>query len=467
MSSLLSAMNANSTTTENGMPTLERSLDAVVDLFFKWGGSRGNYKALRPLIFSAAAEDLNLTLSLLLWGRDIRGGAGERDLFKEAIHDLSDRLTPSFIKKIPEVGRWDDLLCLLGTKWNDFVLDMIDVALTSDQNGLCAKWMPRENKNPIYAKAIYDYMGISPRAYRKMLVRLTNVVETKMCANQWKDIEYGHVPSVAAARYQAAFSRHDTEGYAKYRDGLVKGTEKINASAVYPYNVIQSIYRGVVDVAEAQWKALPDYLEGDTSNTLVVADVSGSMSVPAGNNPNVTCIDVCLSLALYLSERNKGLFHNAFITFSSKPKLQILKGSLYDRMNQLRHSNWEMTTNLEAVFNLILGSAVKGRVTPDQMPNQVVILSDMQFDQCTRSPSDKAFDMIQRQYEEAGYKMPRIVFWNLRSSNGIPVTFDTQGTALVSGFSPSLMKAVLKKDVADFTPRSVMLAAIGVDRYKH
>jgi hypothetical protein len=319
-------------------------------------------------------------------------------------------------------------------------------------------------------------MGMTPKQYRKTLVEGTTVVEQLMCAKRWEDIDFSKLPSVASARYQKAFWKNAKEQYEVYIGKLQKGEAKINAGAVYPYDVVKSLNRGNADVATEQWKALPNYLEGANEMILPMVDVSGSMSCPAGNNPNVTCMDVAVSLGLYISERNEGPFKDAFLTFSGNPTLQILSGSLNDRYAQLSHADWAMNTNIEAAFKQVLDQAVKHNVSQDQMPDKILILSDMQFDEATSTRSywgrnnnvaewnPTAQQMIEKMYAAAGYKMPKIVYWNLQSRHGdVPVSFDKQGTALISGFSPAIMTSLLGAD--DFTPVAIMDKTIMSDRY--
>jgi len=266
---------------------------------------------------------------------------------------------------------------------------------------------------------------------------------------------------------------NDEERYEEYKRALVDGKTTINAGAVYPYDITKSIkFGGERDVAQAQWESLPNYMEGISERVLPVVDTSGSMTNPAGNNGNVTCMDVSTSLGLYISERNEGVFKNAFITFSSKPKLQLLEGSLADRLTQLERADWGMNTDLQATFNLILDQAVIHNVPESEMPTKVLILSDMEFDQATSGQWDSVTEwnptaqrMIKGMYEEAGYKMPGIVYWNIQSrQDKVPTSFDEMGTALVSGFSPSIMKSILS--CQDMTPYNMMMETIGSARYE-
>lgn len=472
-SPFIRAMNATATTT-NGMPALHTTLNSCVDLFFKIGASRGNFKSLVPIIDKAIVEDMDTTIRILLQARDIREGAGERQIFKDAIKHLfasgqiDVHIGNRIANLVPTLGRWDDLFAFFDTPSETYVLQMIDDALIEKRDGLCAKWMPREKNNPKIAKKIMDYIGISPRAYRKHLVELTSVVETQMCENKWTDINYGHVPSVASARYQKAFGRHDTDGYVKYLESLKKGEAKINAAAVYPYDIVKSVRWGNQTAANEQWKALPDWLEGDASRTVPIVDVSGSMMNWAWNiKPrNYSPMDVAISIGIYLAERSKSAaFRDVCITFSDNPRFQQIKGTLIQRVKGIMHNDWGMSTNLEAVFNLVLGQATKYKVAPEDMPNRLIILSDMQFNQCVKGKGRTAHEMIKHKYEKAGYTIPQVVFWNINAADNVPVAFDEMGTALVSGCSPSIMKAVIKADVDNFTPESIMKKAVMIERY--
>jgi len=461
VSTLIGAINQEETKTANGMPTLSGSLSNVVDLFFKIGASRG--KDIIPAFSKAFNEDKNLALRVALWARDIRGGTGERKLFRDILSyvvktdvALAERLIPL----IPELGRWDDMTVLFGTPLERQALRSIAAALNSG-NGLCAKWMDRKGAN---ANKVRAYLKLTPKDYRKLLVGLTNVVETKMCAKDWDSIEFGKLPSVASARYQTAFHKNAEAAYVAYKAGLVKGTEKINAGAVYPYDVLKSLKHGDETVANAQWNALPNYMEGSTASILPLVDVSSSMNCAAGGSGSLTCMDVAVSLGLYISERSPGIFKDAFITFHENPSLELLNGSLSDRYRQLSHAKWGGSTNLEMAFELILNSAVKHKIAPKMMPTHLMILSDMQFNVACRNSTESAHQMIKSMYAAAGYQLPNVIYWNINASSGVPVTYDQRGTALVSGCSPAILKSVLS--AKHVTPEDIMLEAIMIDRYK-
>lgn len=447
------------TRTENGMKAFDSSKSALVDLFFQIGASRG--KNLCIEFTKAMAEDQTLALRLLMWARDVRGGAGERDVVRNILKHMEINAPMPLVRLIPlipEYGRWDDLLIFETKAFKEVAFTLIKNALR-DNNGLCAKWMPRQGK---LAAELRSFLGFSPKFYRKRLVELTKVVEQDMCANRWTDINYSHVPSLAASRYQKAFRKHDPEGYEAYKEKLSSGEAKVNAAAVYPYDVIKAYKNGGdAAVVQAQWDALPNYCSDEL--VLPVCDVSGSMESPVGGNKNLSCLDVCVSLGLYLADKNTGPFKDMFLTFTDNSKLEILKGNLISKLNQLRRADWGMSTNLHSAFEAILNYAIGWKVPQRHMPKYVLIMSDMQFNQCARH-DDSAMQMIERKYAEAGYTVPNIVFWNLNARSAtVPVKYDKPGVALVSGFSPSIMTSILKAD--ELTPESVMLKTLNSPRY--
>jgi len=447
--------------TQNNMKALASTTDACVDLFFHIGASRG--KDILPLFSKAYAESPEYAVRTALWVRDVRGGAGERQLFRDILlflekHEPHILLNTNLLERVPELGRWDDLLVLETPAVRAKVNKLIAKALVQ-KNGLCAKWMPR--KGALAARLRAD-LGWTPKFYRKTLVNLTNVVETQMCSKNWEAINFEHVPSLAMARYAKAFGRNALEHYLAYKQKLQTGEAKINASAVYPYNVIQTLRAGDDVLADEMWKALPNYM--DDQNVLPIVDVSGSMCCPAGGNPNVQCIDVSVSLGLYCADKNKGAFKDTFVTFSGSPELLHLKGKLSTKLNQMESSDWGMNTDLHAAMDLILAHAIKNKVPQKDMPTALLIMSDMQFDECSEW-DDSAYEMISRKFKESNYTMPAIVFWNLNSHSNVPVDFKKKGVALVSGFSPAIMSSVLAADFSKMNPESIMLQTIMNDRY--
>ena len=448
------------TRTANGMKTFHSSLSNAVDLFFQIGASRG--KNIIPQFEKAYADDRLVAMRPLFWARDVRGGAGEREIFSQVIRHLEANYPDEIgqiINLTPEFGRWDDLLVLQSVNGRKLAFDKIKQALLVDHDGLCAKWMPRKGNDAV---ALRLHLGLTPKGYRKTLVGLTKVVETAMCSGDWSNINYSHVPSVASARYQKAFGRHDPTGYTLYKEQLKTGEAKINAAAVYPYDVIKSIrYEGDKEVALAQWDALPNYI-GDQL-VLPMVDVSGSMTCAVAGNNNLRCIDISLSLGLYLADKNTGPFKDMFLTFSGDSRIEVLKGNLIQKMNQLERAHWAMNTDFNRAFDAILKVAKDNDVKAEDMPKYVLALSDMEFDACVEH-DDSALAMIKRKYEAAGYEVPNVIFWNLNARPGnSPVKYNQKGAALVSGFSPAIMASILAAKNVD--PESIMLETISNERY--
>ena len=469
MNAFVTAIANQEARTANGMKARKSTSKATVDLFYKIGASRG--KNIVGDFTAAYVENADVALRIAQWSRDVRGGAGERQLFRDILVHLEKRdpdTALALLKKVPEIGRWDDIFVFTTPALKSAAYTMLGDALRAS-NGLAAKWTPRKGK---IAAEVRAFFGMSPKQYRKSLVALTKVVETQMCAGDWDNINFSHVPSVAARNYKKAFGRN-TPKFAEYVAALVKGTPgvKVNANAIFPHDVLKGIVGGYgrktlsktdLDHITAQWNALPNYV-GDAS-ILPIVDVSGSMSTPAGGKGDVTCMDISISLGLYLADKNKGVFKDTFLTFSDKPALTTLKGDIVQKIDQMSRSDWGMSTNLHAAFTKILDVAVKGKAPQSDMPAMVLILSDMQFNQCVKH-DDSAMDMIERKYAEAGYNMPKVVFWNLNAGDNVPVKSDKSGAALVSGFSPAIMASLLGADVEQFTPEGIMLKTVMVPRY--
>lgn len=483
----ISALQTRDTFTENGMVTHSTSGRKIVDLFFKMGGSRALSDASLESLFAAAfGEDALLATKAAFYNRDIRGGQGERKSFRVFFKYLCEHEPAVAIHNIPNVvhfGRWDDLLVALDTPVEVAAVQYIAQALV-DGNKLAGKWMPREGKKDHeVADRLRKHMGLSWREYRALLAGNTDVVESKMCAQKWDAINYSHVPSVAVKKYRKSFYKRDGERYGAWVAELTKPVEerakgvKVNAKAIFPHDIIKPFldagvhypsyglyarrYGNAMNITEqkaleAQWKALPDYMPKGR-RILPICDVSGSMV----GQP----LEVSVALGLYMAERNVGPFENAIITFSEKPTVLTLTAKdLANRVAEVAKAPWGMNTNFEAVFKLVLTKAKAAGLAAADMPEAILVLSDMQFDSCVQKPSDTALSMIDRMYEEAGYKRPDVIFWNLRTSSGVPVKFDTQGTALVSGFSPSILKSIFSG--ANMTPMEILLQTLESERYE-
>lgn len=450
------------TVTENGMVTRVSSKSALVDFFFQVGALRG--KDVVSPFAKAFKADPTLALKIAQWARDARGGAGERQTFRDILRWLvgnyPEAVTLDFIKNIPNIGRWDDLLVLIGPNVviQKAAIEVIKEALAAG-NGLCAKWMPRKGAEAV---TLRNAMGLTPKQYRKMLVSLTKVVETQMCANEWQGINYEHVPSVAMMRYGKAFGKHDPFRFSQFKAAVNSGEAKINASVLFPHDIVRNVRRlQNMDVADLQWKNMPNYV-GD-ANILVMADVSGSMNNPVLDKSGLTPMDVSVALALYCATKNTGKFKDVFMTFSGQPTFQVINSvKVSDAVREIERAQWDMNTDLNAAFVSLLDMARKNKIPKEEMPKAVVIVSDMQFDQCANFTAHK---MIKHEYLLKGYDMPSVIFWNVADKTGVPVKFNQTGTALVSGFSPSILKSILSVDLEAMTPEMIMMTAIMSPRY--
>lgn len=459
------------TKTTNGMGAHSNTGSALVDLFSMVGASRDSTREAINTFDRALKVDKILAAKILLWARDIREGAGERLVPREMLKFLENRdpeLLIRLLPKLPELGRFDDLLIFTNPDVKDAAMSLFATELKNG-NGLCAKWAPREKSaNRKQALELMKFMGLSPKQYRRLIVETTNVVETKMCSNEWNDINFSHVPSVAHSRYKKAFMKNAPGAYGSYVSALVKGAPevKINAGAIFPHDVIKDVLRNDIsqdqkDVINAQWKALPNFM-GDGHQALAIVDVSGSMTCPVGGLTGVTCMQVAISLGLYVSDKNSGSFKDLFLTFSTSPDFVHLTGDICSKMKQMSKAKWEMSTNLEAAFDRILRHAVENEVPAEDMPSTLLILSDMQFNQCVKNST--ASTMIKEKYKAAGYQIPSVVFWNLKDYGNRPAKSSTPGVALVSGFSPTILKTVLGREIV--SPYQTMLDTVNVPRYE-
>lgn len=463
--------------TDNGAVTLATSGNKLVDLFFLFGASRG--KNLTEAYKNAYDMDPILTTKLALWGRDIRGGAGERELFLQYLRWLStydSECVEQVINSglIHEVGRYKDYLvfaepdmyALFDNKLFKLAATQIAKGLSDPARvGLASKWMPVQGR---VAMLLAKHFGMTPRNWRKRIVSGRNVVEQQMCAKEWASIKFEQVPSLAMTRYLKAFKKRTPETLEVYKASLVKGETKVNASAVYPYDIIHSLHSGGDKVVlEKQWEALPDYM--NDRKVLPVVDVSGSMGSKIAGQ--ISAMDVAVSIGLYIATKQKNEFNNVVMSFSSESEItKLKKKNLADQANEVRGIHWGMSTNLQAAFSNLLEFGKKFKVSQEDMPETILIISDMEFDSCASLDNRYGpkyatnFEEIEKRYAASGYKRPNIVFWNVNGRVGnSPVSFKQDGTALVSGFSPSIMKSILTGE--NLTPESIMLNTINIERY--
>lgn len=426
--------------TENGALTYTTTGSAVLDLFSMGGALRGaDEDRILMLVDRAYLEDPVKTLAVLLYLRDCRGGQGEKRIFKTSIkhlikkHNLDKK---SLYETISKYGCYKDVFDIFTPEEIAPILAPIIEEHKEGANGtLLEKWMPSiKGARRGYACKLAKLLGMSEKEYRKYLSskrKSLDLVESKMCRNDWDKINYSSVPSRANLIYSDAFNRHDKERYSEFLNKVEKGEEKINTSVLYPYEVFNNME---APNAEALWSNLKDYTNGE--NALVVCDTSGSMT---WGSVKPYPISVSVSLALYFAERNKGIFHNEFITFSETPAFQKITGdTLKEKFQNIEKASWGMSTDLQTVFNLILKSAISNNVPESEMPTTLYIISDMEFNSCVEGTN---LDGIVKKYKEAGYKLPRIVFWNVNSrQNNVCASKDTQGVMLVSGCSPTVFE---------------------------
>ncbi len=453
---------------ENGMPVHDNSGSKLLDAFFRLGASRKAPDAEVLKLWIDAWNESNLgALRLAFYNRDVRGGQGERRSFRifyKWLCNTYPKIAVEMIPHVPFYGRWDDLwVCTYNTPVWDNAVAFIASALTA-KDELAAKWMPRERKayNHI-AKAFMGTWELTERQYRKLITNIAHTVEMLMCQKKWAEINYNHVPSKAAQKYRKAFYKRDSVRYAAYVAALAKGEKgvKVNAGAIYPNEILMPLFKGTNSLQEkqlvkGQWAAQPDYVGDEIFLTMV--DTSGSMTWEGGEPFRVS-----VALGLYLSERAKGPFKDAFVTFETRPTFHYFPGDdILERFKKFWNAPVGGSTDFEAALKLILSTAVKNHVPAKDMPTTLLVLSDMQFNSCVIKPSAKAMEMIEEMYRKAGYKRPNIIFWNLRSAAGVPVKYDEQGTALVSGYSPSIMKTVFKGS----NPLEVLIATLSQERYE-
>lgn len=451
----MDAMTSNDTRTENGMKAHSTSGSEVLDFFSKSGALRAGKNLAEGLrLFKRAySADPLLALKALFYARDIRGGQGERQLFHDCIYWLANEQPEVVVKNIPAIvkyGRWRDLCALTNTNAQDAAVKYWVEALRK-RDGLAAKWTPRSG--PWFAW-LRKAMDMKCGEFRRMVAGMTTVIETQMCNKEWDQINYSHVPSQANVKYLKAFHRNDGERYRKFIEKATKGEVKINSGTLYPSDLVKKTRGNFNDqsVADALWSQLPDFIGGANQRILAMCDVSGSMS----GEP----MDVSIALGLYVSERLTGAFKDVILTFSAKPTFHKIIGStLTQRVDNLERAQWDMNTNLELAFRTMLARANENSVSPEEMPTTLLIISDMQFDAAMKTPSANAMSMIRAEYTRYGYELPKVVFWNVRASKGQPAKHNSAGVALVSGYSPSIMKSILSMSPQE-TPYELMVKTL-------
>lgn len=501
MNDLQETLNGEKQLTENGAVGYRTSGKKLLDLNFKVSSLRSEKTdQIKKLYSDAFYENPILALRWLFFARDVREGIGERRLFRVCLDWLTENrpeLVKALLPLVSEYGRFDDIWNLI--EKNDEVTETI-VSLIRDQLAedtknakagkpisLLAKWLPRANtssKNTVaLAKLLCKNLDMKEAQYRKTVAALNKYLKTTeiaMSKGEWNEIDYKAVPSRANLLYNNAFLRHDETRRRAYLESLKRGETKINAGVLFPQDIVHKYTNGnsslainTDDTLEELWKNLPDYVNG-AGNTIVVADGSGSMTDTIGNT-KVSALDAANALAIYFAERSSGEFKDQYITFSDRPQLVSFKNAktLREKIGIALKHNEVASTNIEAVFKLILKTAVDKELSQKDLPANILILSDMEFNMATgssfysrtrfKAPSKALFEKLADLYKEYGYKLPRLVFWNLNSRTGtIPVQENEMGVALVSGFSPVIVNMVLS---GELDPYKCLLNEIGRERY--
>lgn len=471
--------------TQNGALTNRSSGAFCLDLFFSAGAMRNSSEEeIAAAVVRAYAEDPEKTMKIIFFARDVRGGLGERRFFRVAVRTLAEFAPGAVNRNVPyfaEYGRYDDLTALLGTQCEAAAVSAVKERLSADisamanggQISLLAKWLPSVNTSSAAARAagkrLANQLGFTEKKYRQTLSKLrkyADILENRLRERDYT-FDYEKQPSCAMFKYRKAFIRSDGERYAEYLGAVRGGRAKLNAAAVFPYEIIRRCIREKISEEErlsldATWRNLPAY--GANGNAIAVVDGSGSMY--GGARSGVSPIEAALSLGIYFAEHNRGAFANHFITFSRSPRLiEIKGGDIEEKARYCASFNEVANTDLEAVFDLILSAAVKNGVKQSELPEKIYIISDMEFDGCVEGGNDLTlFEAMKRKFARRGYKLPDVVFWNVNSFGGnFPVKIKDSGTALVSGFSPAIFDMVMSGDIS---PEIVMNNIILSVRYE-
>lgn len=475
-------MNAVFTRTENGAVALNTTGDARLDLFGTIGSLRAAQKERITGLFSEAYKaDPLFATKIAFYARDVRGGLGERQTFRTILQYMAQYHPEALslnLDLIGVYGRYDDMYCLIGTPLEDRMWAAMKKQFEEDrqdlQDGravsLLAKWIKTADASSEATRKLgiltARKLGYSVYEFKRLvraMRRQIGVVETLMSAGRWDEIRYSAVPSRAMMIYRKAFMKHDAERYGQFIRKAVSGEQTIHSAALFPYDIVEKVMQmswigcRVNDdpALEAQWRQLPDYVEAGT-NALVIADTSGSMY----GRPMATSV----GLAVYFAERNRGAYHNMFMSFSGTSRIQVLKGeTLAQKIASINMSDWQSNTNLQAAFQHVLEIAVRNHVPAEDMPKSLIVISDMEIDYC----GDKNwtfYEKMARRFMDHGYQIPNIIFWNVASRHDVFHADKTRtGVQLVSGQSASVFRQVMK--CVGMNPVDAMEKVINSERY--
>ena len=500
--------------TENGALTHKTTKSDLLDMFAMGAAYRTRTDDDVILMFRKAfKENPVYALKCLFYIRDVRGGQGERRFFRVAMHDLATQNTDAVIRNIqyiPEFGRWDDLYALVGTPAEKAALNLIKDQLSLDVQcktpSLLAKWLKSENtsskESVRLANITRKHLGMTHKQYRKTLSILReriNVLERLMSAGKWDEIEFDKIPSKAGMKYKNAFAKHDIDrmradkDVQSYADFAKDTTKKVNAKALYPYECVAEAFKAMrgsmygysrntsMDdtnrlMVNKYWDNLADYFNGASFNGMAIVDTSGSMCGSSADAP----INVAISLGMYCAEKAKGPFANHFITFSSNPTFMKVEGvDFCDKVVRMSHADWGGSTNVEAAFDMMLDTAIKNHCPQSDIPENLVIISDMEFDSCVTSGARSRdrwgygnytrvtkndltlFEAMAEKWAAHGYKMPHLIFWNVQArQNNIPM-IGHGAVSYVSGMSPSIFETIMTGK----TGYDLMMEKLNTERY--
>lgn len=468
---LLDGMKKNNTITNTkGSEYYSTTYDSNLDVFTMLSRYNSDDEIIR-LFNNALNENDDLALANLLFVLDIRGGKGERRIFKTIFKDLCINNPSSALRVLPfisKLGRYDYILVGLDTPINDAVISLIkeqlDADLKSEHPSLLAKWLPSHrshNVNSVIAKKVMSGLSMSEKEYRKTLSELRNklnIVEKNLTDKKYENIDFSKVPTKAMLKYTNAYMNRMLEKYSEFKNQVKTGETKINNEGLFAYEIVKNLLWGAKaddELYDLMWNNQKDILKGCDTNVLVMADTSGSMTC-YGGIPYATSV----GLALYTSERNTGIFKNHFITFSDKPYLCEIKGkTIKEKVNNI--PCYVANTDIDKAFELVLTSAKENNLDQKELPSHLLIISDMEFDQGVYSKTGTNLHGWKRAFKEEGYKLPKIIFWNVAGrTNGTPATKFDNDVAMISGFSTNILKNILT--IENYTPTNIMLEKLAV-----
>jgi len=457
--------------TNEGAYAFEHTLDHALEFFSKAGSAfvkskpfYGNtFKGTPPesalsLFQKSFIVNKELSMKLLFWLRDPRGGAGNRSGARECLKWVA-QTEPDWIllnlDRIPEYGRWDDIRSLFETDVGQLAANYWASKIRAN-DVLAAKWADRNDR------LVRQALGLKIGPFRRLLasIRQNHIVEKKMCTDEWTKIKYETVPSVAMSRYTNAFKRHDADGFLKFKEDVKSGVKKVHAEVLFPHDCVRASKNGDTEMADAQFDALPNFMDGTNEKIIVICDTSGSMDAPVAGE--IRAVDISQGLALYCSSRfeEDSPFYKRFIAFCSESTFKEWRGMTFSRAirNRRVFNGAVGSTRIDTALDLILSIAKERNIPQDMMPTCLLIVSDMQFHDGGSATGETEIERSLKKWDTEGYSRPKIVFWNTSSYQGTQATALDKNVALISGFSPSILKSVISGE--DFSPRGIMLKAV-------